>query len=88
MNKDQKLSNPESNTSSLETFRILNISVCPEHLRGYIVPWIGQLMEEKSVFSEISCVMILVPHMLTVESGNFFTTNHTSLCDSATSRDK
>jgi hypothetical protein len=45
-------------------------------------------MEEKSVFNEISCVMILVPHMLTIESSNFMTTNHMSVCDSATSRDK
>jgi hypothetical protein len=36
-------------------------------------------MEEKSVFNGISCMMILVPHMLTVESGNFITTNHMSL---------
>jgi hypothetical protein len=45
-------------------------------------------MDDKSVFSEISCMMILVPHVLTIESGNFITTNHMSLCDSATSRDK
>jgi hypothetical protein len=45
-------------------------------------------MEEKSVFNGISCVMILVPHMLTIESDNFITTNHMPLYDSAASRDK
>jgi hypothetical protein len=64
MNKDQKFSNPESNTSLLETFSILNNSVCSEHLWGYIMPWVGQLMDCKSVFNEISCMMILVPHLV------------------------
>jgi hypothetical protein len=66
---------------------ISNISVCPEHLWGYIMPWVDQLMEEKSVFNGISCMMFLVPHMLTIQSGNFITTNHMSLCDPATSGD-
>jgi hypothetical protein len=40
----------------------LYASLCPEYLQGHVMPWAGNLMEEKScVLNEISSPVIMVP---------------------------